>query len=112
MTTGIANSILTWLKQSRYVTYSIKYIRLRSIFHLHDYLKDNGYRSKRRTTTAGRNIGGAVLSRDALSATQRSSGPEEYDGVKKLSEEQLERFLWDSLKEIDRKAKSDTSDRE
>ncbi|RZU42409.1 recombinase family protein [Edaphobacter modestus] len=43
-----------------------QYIRLGSVFDLHDYLKDNGYRSKRRTTTAGRNIGGAVLSRGTL----------------------------------------------
>jgi hypothetical protein len=46
-----------------------------------------------------------ALERAALSATQRSSGPEEYDDVKKLTEEQLERFILDSLKG---REKSDT----
>jgi site-specific DNA recombinase len=43
-----------------------KYIKLGSVFDLYDYLKDNDYRSKRRTTTTGRNFGGSVLSRGTL----------------------------------------------
>jgi site-specific DNA recombinase len=43
-----------------------RYIRLGSVFDLYEYLKDNGYHSKRRTTMTGRNIGGSVLSRGTL----------------------------------------------
>jgi site-specific DNA recombinase len=43
-----------------------QYLRLRSVFDLYDYLKANGYRSKRRIRADGRSGGGSVLSRGTL----------------------------------------------
>jgi site-specific DNA recombinase len=43
-----------------------QYLRLRSVFDLYDYLKTNGYRSKRRIRADGRSGGGSVLSRGTL----------------------------------------------
>jgi site-specific DNA recombinase len=43
-----------------------QYLRLRSAFDLYDYLKTNGYRSKRRIRADGRSGGGSVLSRGTL----------------------------------------------
>jgi site-specific DNA recombinase len=42
------------------------YLRPRSVFDLYDYLKVNGYRSKQRIRTDGKNTGGSVLSRGTL----------------------------------------------
>jgi site-specific DNA recombinase len=42
------------------------YLRLKSVFDLHDYLKANGYRSKQRVVAGGKQIGGSVLSRGTL----------------------------------------------
>ena len=43
-----------------------QYLQLRSVFDLYDYLKANGYRSKRRIRADGRSGGGSVLSRGTL----------------------------------------------
>ena len=43
-----------------------QYLRLRSVFDLYDYLKENGYRSKRRVRADGGSGGGSVLSRGTL----------------------------------------------
>ena len=43
-----------------------QYLRLRSVFDLYDYLKANGYRSKRRVRADGRTGGGSILSRGTL----------------------------------------------
>jgi len=43
-----------------------QYLRLRSVFDLYDYLKTNGYRSKKRVRVDGRSGGGIVLSRGTL----------------------------------------------
>ncbi len=49
-----------------------------------------------------------ALERAALSATQQSRGLEKYDDVRKIPEEELERFVWEDLKREKRNAKSDT----
>jgi len=43
-----------------------EYVRLGSVFDLCEWLRDKGIRSKSRTATTGRKIGGAVLSRGTL----------------------------------------------
>jgi site-specific DNA recombinase len=43
-----------------------QYLRLRSVFDLYDYLKENGYRSKQRVRADGRSGGGSILSRGTL----------------------------------------------
>jgi DNA invertase Pin-like site-specific DNA recombinase len=43
-----------------------EYVRLGSVFDLYEWLRDRGIRSKSRTATTGRKIGGAVLSRGTL----------------------------------------------
>jgi len=43
-----------------------EYVRLGSVFNLYEWLRDKGIRSKSRTATTGRKIGGAVLSRGTL----------------------------------------------
>ena len=43
-----------------------EYVRLGSVFDLYEWLRDKGIRSKSRTATTGRKIGGAVLSRGTL----------------------------------------------
>jgi hypothetical protein len=49
-----------------------------------------------------------ALERAALSATQQSKGLEMYDDVRKIPEEQLERFLWEAMEREKRSTKSDT----
>jgi len=43
-----------------------EYVRLGSVFDLYEWLRDKGIRSKSRTATTGRKLGGAVLSRGTL----------------------------------------------
>ena len=43
-----------------------EYVRLGSVFELYEWLKDKGIRSKVRTASTGRKLGGSVLSRGTL----------------------------------------------
>jgi DNA invertase Pin-like site-specific DNA recombinase len=43
-----------------------EYVRLGSVFELYEWLRDRGIRSKSRTATTGRKLGGAILSRGTL----------------------------------------------
>jgi len=45
-----------------------------------------------------------AFERTALSATQQSSGPKNSDNVKDYTEEELERLIWESLKEKEPKS--------